>query len=132
MIISIGFDVIEIDRIARSVALFEHRFIARVFTQDEWQLARSRKKTAATLAKRFAAKEACAKALRTGTSQGITWQDIEVTKHTKGNVALTLRNKAYQTLLTMIPHGFIPQIHLSLSDDETRAYAWVIISARPL
>ena len=132
MIIGIGFDVIEISRIESTLARFGTRFADRCFTSSEWALAQSRGQPWRTLAKRFAAKEACAKALKTGVGQGIEWTDIEILLSPSGSPSLALHKGAAQHLQAQIPSGHTPCIHVSLSDDETRAYAWVIMSAEPM
>ena len=132
MIINIGFDVIEIERIESSFKRFGKKFTDRCFTPQELTLAKSRAYPWKTLAKRFAAKEACGKALSTGLGQGVRWADIEVTTKPEGQASLTLHNKALEHLTRQIPAGHTPHIHVSLSDDQTHAYAWVIISAERL
>ena len=131
MIINIGFDVIEIKRIEETFKKFGHKFTDRCFSQQETALAFTRSAPWKTLAKRFAAKEACGKALGTGLGQGVRWTDIEVLSHQGGHVTLSLHGQALSHLQAQIPTGHTPLIHVSLSDDETRAYAWVIISAEP-
>ena len=130
MILGIGFDSVQISRIESALKRFGERFKMRCFTDEEWALSLTRAKQAATLAKRFAAKEACAKALWTGIGAGICWQDIEVIKKESGAIGLVLHNAASKILHSLhIPTGFTPQVHVSLSDDETRAFAQVIVSA---
>ena len=132
MIIGIGFDVIEISRIQRAFERFGQRFADRCFTSEEWALAQSKAHPWRTLAKRFAAKEACAKALKTGVGQGIEWTHMETLTRPNGAPFLRLHKNAAEHLNQQIPSGRAPHIHVSLSDDESRAYAWVIVSAEPM
>ncbi|MBN9565774.1 MAG: holo-ACP synthase [Alphaproteobacteria bacterium] len=128
-IISIGFDVTEVERIEKSIERFKNRFLKRCFTEAEVQLALRQRRPSASFAKRFAAKEALVKALKTGFTEKVFFQDIEVLKNTRGDVDIHLKEGALAALMSLIPTGFKPKIHLSLSDDSSRAYAWVIIVA---
>lgn len=128
MIIGIGNDIIAIDRIAAMLARHGERFMQRVFTAGEQETARSRPALIAeTYAKRWAAKEACAKALGTGFSHGIRWRDIEVTASPMGAPLLTLHGRAAERLANLTPAGTTPRLHLSLSDDSGLAQAFVVI-----
>ena len=128
-ILSIGFDATEIPRIQNTMDQFQDRFLKRCFTHEELRLAKMHKKPTSFLAKRFAAKEALVKALKTGFTEKVFFKDIEVVKNTRGDVDIQLKHGALEALMALIPAGLKPKIHLSLSDDSTRAYAWVIIAA---
>ncbi|HEU5046262.1 MAG TPA: holo-ACP synthase [Rickettsiales bacterium] len=134
MIIGIGNDLVDVRRIERSLARFGMRFEQRIFTPTEIAIAEQRgrsglKGKAATLAKRFAAKEACAKALSTGIGQGIQWHEIAVENLPGGAPQLVLTGKAREILQAMIPQGMQPRLHLSLADEYPMAQAFVVISA---
>jgi holo-[acyl-carrier protein] synthase len=130
MILGIGTDMTDIRRIERVLKRHGARFLNRVFTAEERRYAEFRPRLfAATLAKRFAAKEACAKALGTGIGQGVGWQDIGVVRKKYGPPSLELKGRALQHLQRLTPSGFLPQIHLSLTDEHPQALAFVIISA---
>jgi len=132
MILGIGTDIVETARIASLLQSAEERFLARTFTEDEQALSLKRGKgehCAATLAKRFAAKEACAKALGTGISGGILFKEIGVTNDDKGTPLLILTGHALQRLHEITPTDKIARLHLSLSDEKSCASAYVIIEA---
>ena len=131
MIIGIGSDLSDIRRIAASLDRFGDRFKNRVFTDLE--RTRSERKTdrAASYAKRFAAKEACAKALGTGIRRGVFWRDMGVINLRSGQPTMALTNGAHSRLLEIMPPGHRPVIHLSLTDDHPSAQAFVIIEAVP-
>ena len=131
MIIGIGSDLSDIRRIASSLDRFGDRFKNRVFTDLE--RTRSERKTdrAASYAKRFAAKEACAKALGTGIRRGVFWRDMGVINLRSGQPTMALTNGAHSRLLEIMPPGHRPVIHLSLTDDHPYAQAFVIIEAVP-
>ena len=128
-IISIGFDATEILRIENTLNRFKDQFLKRCFTPAEVSLAQKQKKPSAFFAKRFAAKEAMVKALKTGFTEKVFFKDIEILKNTKGDVDIQVKHGASAALVALIPTGLKPKIHLSLSDDNLRAYAWVIIAA---
>lgn len=132
MIIGVGSDLIDIRRIERSLARFGRRFTDRVFTETERRKAESRANPAATYAKRFAAKEACAKALGTGLAQGVFWRDMGVVNLRSGRPTLALTNGAAARLAALTPPGYVSAIHLSLTDDHPLAQAFVIIEAERL
>lgn len=133
MIIGIGNDLCNIDRIAKTLAKFGERFENRVFTETEIALARRRRLTAETYAKRFAAKEACAKALGTGVPRhGVHWKDLGVVNLPSGRPTLTLTGGAAERLAKMIPEGHEAVIHLTITDDHPWAEAQVIIEALPV
>ena len=132
MIIGIGSDIVDIRRIERLLQRFHPRFIERTFTAEEQELANSRKDghlRNATYARRFAAKEACAKALGTGIRGGILFTDIAVINDALGKPAIRLYGDAYNRLQLLLPEGKEGKIHLSLSDEPPYAMAYVIIEA---
>ena len=130
-IIGIGSDLCDIRRIEKTLSRHGERFIARIFTEGEKKKAESRTEEvrASTYAKRFAAKEACSKALGTGFNQGVYWRDIDVVNLPSGQPTLRLTNGAAKRLETLIPSGMKAQIHLSITDEYPLAQAFVIISA---
>ena len=132
MIIGIGSDLSDIRRIHRSLERFGERFTNRIFT--ELERSRSERKTdpASSYAKRFAAKEACAKALGTGMRAGVFWRDMGVVNMRSGQPTMALTGGALTRLNAMTPEGHRPVIHLSLTDDHPYAQAFVIIEALPL
>ena len=127
MIVGIGSDLSDIRRIQASLDRFGDRFITRIFTDLE--RARSERKTdrAASYAKRFAAKEACAKALGTGMRSGVFWRDMGVINMRSGQPTMALTNGALDRLNEMTPPGCRAVVHLSLTDDHPYAQAFVII-----
>jgi holo-[acyl-carrier protein] synthase len=132
MILGIGTDIIDIRRIERVLKRHGTRFLKRVFTEEERAYAESRPRNyAAALAKRFAAKEACAKALGTGLGQGVSWQDIGVVRQKFGPPSLTLKGKAAKHLARLTPAGHSAGVHVSLTDDYPQALAFVVISTSP-
>ena len=132
MILGIGSDLCNITRIQASLDRFGERFIARVFTEAERARAEARPLTrAGTYAKRFAAKEACSKALGTGI-RGIRWQEMGVVNLPSGQPTLDLTGKARSRLASLLPPGHEAVIHLTLTDEHPTAQAIVIIEARPL
>ena len=132
MILGIGTDLANIDRIAATLERFGDRFRTRVFTPDEQRKAEARQQTAATYAKRWAAKEACSKALGTGLRMGIAWRDMAVTNLPTGQPVMTVTGWAAERLAAMTPPGHAATIHVSLTDDHPWAQAFVVIEARPL
>lgn len=132
MLIGLGNDLANIDRIAASIERFGERFIQRVFTPDEQAKADRRQMTrAATYAKRFAAKEACAKALGTGLRHGVFWRDMGVVNLPSGQPTLRLTGGALERLAAITPAGHEALIHLTLTDDHPWAQAIVMITAAP-
>ncbi len=129
MIIGIGSDIIDIRRIERSITKYGDRFLNRIFTEVERRKSDGRHLRAASYAKRFAAKEACAKALGTGLSHGVFWRDMGVINLPSGKPTLILSGGAAVRLREIIPAGFKPQIDLTITDDFPQAQALVIISA---
>ena len=134
MIIGIGNDLTNIERIAKTLEKYGERFVQRVFTSTERAKAERRVMAirAATYAKRFAAKEACAKALGTGIYRGVFFHDIGVVNLPSGQPTLELSGGALERLRAMTPPGMDAHIHLTLSDDHPWAQAFVMIEALPL
>lgn len=133
MIIGIGNDLCNIDRISETLERFGERFENRVFTEREITLARGRRRTAETYAKRFAAKEACAKALGTGVPRrGVYWKDLGVINLPTGKPTLALTGGAARRLEALTPVGHEAVIHLTITDDHPWAEAQVIIEALPV
>ena len=133
MIIGIGNDLCNIERIEQTLERFGERFENRVFTETEIALARRRRRTAETYAKRFAAKEACAKALGTGVPRrGVHWKDLGVVNLPTGKPTLALTGGAAQRLEALTPVGHEAVIHLTITDDHPWAEAQVIIEAIPV
>ena len=131
MIIGIGSDLCDIRRIERSLARFGDRFTERLFTPSERARAERRPhQRAASYAKRFAAKEACAKALGTGFRRGVFFADIGVVNLRTGQPTLALTGGAAAQLARLLPPGRVECLHLSLTDEYPYAYAHVIIEAR--
>ncbi len=132
MILGIGTDLANIDRIAGTLARFGDRFRQRVFTDGEIAKAEGRKDIAGTYAKRWAAKEACSKALGTGLRMGISWKDMAVTNLRSGQPVMHVTGWAAERLKSMTPEGHEAVIHVTLTDDHPWAQAFVVIEARPL
>ncbi|MCJ2183173.1 holo-ACP synthase [Novosphingobium sp. 1949] len=133
MIIGLGSDLCNIERIANSLETYGERFLARVFTEAERARAARRPHTVAgTLAKRFAAKEAFSKAVGTGFKQGVFMKDIGVVNAPSGAPTLALTGGAKDRLDAMVPAGHKAVVHLTLTDDHPWAQAFVVIEARPL
>jgi holo-[acyl-carrier protein] synthase len=131
MILGIGSDIIDIRRIQRTLERFGDRFVERIFTDTERRKSDGRANRAASYAKRFAAKEACSKALGTGFRDGVFWRDMGVVNLSSGKPTMHLTGGALERLAEITPHGMRAQIDLSLTDDEPQAQAIVIISALP-
>ena len=131
MILGIGNDIIDIRRIEKTLERFGDRFVQRLFTDAEQKRSERRKLRGASYAKRFAAKEACSKALGTGLRQGVFWRDMGVTNLPSGKPTMTLTNGALARLNKMVPTGMSAQIDLTITDDFPTAQAIVIISAVP-
>ena len=130
MSVGLGHDVCDVRRIRGTLARYGARFTRRVFTEVERSRCDRRRARAEGYARRFAAKEACAKALGTGIRQGVRWRDLEVRNLPSGQPTLRLTGQAADRLRTLIPAGMAPDIQLTLTDDRDLAYAIVIISAR--
>ena len=131
MIIGLGSDLIDIRRIARSLERHGDRFIDRIFTDEERRRSESRGGRVASYAKRFAAKEACAKALGTGIAKGVFWRDMGVVNLPGGKPTMHLTGGAAKRLEKLLPTGHHPVIHLTITDDFPLAQAFVIIEAVP-
>jgi len=131
MILGLGNDIIDIERIERTILRFGDRFLERVFTDVERARSDRRKDRAASYAKRFAAKEACAKALGTGLRRGVFWRDMGVINLPSGRPTLVLTGGAAKQLERITPPGYTARIDLSLTDDYPLAQAIVIISGVP-
>ncbi|MGY6547840.1 MAG: holo-ACP synthase [Roseinatronobacter sp.] len=132
MIIGIGTDLANIERIAGTLARFGERFRMRVFSDEERARAARRQDDPATYAKRWAAKEACSKALGTGLAMGISWRDMWVTNRPGGQPVMHVSGWAANRLADLTPPGHEAIIHVSLTDDHPWAQAFVVIEARPL
>lgn len=133
MILGIGTDLANIDRIQGTLDRFGDRFRTRVFTSQEQAKAASRPHgEAATYAKRWAAKEACSKALGTGLTMGISWVDMAVSNLRTGQPVMHLTGWAAEKLAQMTPPGHEAVVHVTLTDDHPWAQAFVVIEARPL
>jgi holo-[acyl-carrier protein] synthase len=135
MIIGIGSDLIDIRRVEKVMERHGERFLGRIFTDQERARAERRSASArsyvATYAKRFAAKEACSKALGTGMRQGVWWRDMGVINLRGGKPSMALTGGALERLNKLTPPGHTAQIDLSITDDWPLAQAFVIISAVP-
>ena len=129
LILGIGNDLIDIRRVEKTLERFSDRFTNRVFTEIERQKSDRRRLRAASYAKRFAAKEACSKALGTGIRRGVFWRDMGVVNLRSGQPTMMLTGGAHLRLLEMVPAGLEPVIHLTMTDDFPLAQAIVIIQA---
>lgn len=129
MILGLGNDLIDIRRIEKTIARHGERFLARIFTDVERAKSERRAARAASYAKRFAAKEACAKALGTGLNGGVFWRDMGVINLPSGKPTLKLTGGALKRLEKITPPGMRAQIDLTITDDFPLAQAIVIISA---
>ena len=133
MIVGIGSDLANIERIEATLARFGDRFRTRVFCDHERRKAEERPRgVAATFAKRWAAKEACSKALGTGLRMGIAWKDMAVSNLDTGQPVMHVTGWALERLKAMTPAGHEAVIHVTLTDDHPWAQAFVVIEARPL
>lgn len=131
MILGIGTDLANIERIQGTLDRFGDRFKNRVFTEREQMKAERRKDVAGTYAKRWAAKEACSKALGTGLAMGIAWKDMHVTNLHTGQPVMEVTGWAKERLEAMTPAGHRAVIHVTLTDDHPWAQAFVVIEALP-
>ncbi len=129
MIIGLGSDLIDIRRIEQTIERHGERFIGRIFTDVERAKSDKRTQRAASYAKRFAAKEACAKALGTGLRRGVFWRDMGVVNLPGGKPTIKLTGGALRRLHEITPEGHEPVIDLTITDDFPLAQAIVIISA---
>ena len=131
MILGIGTDLANIERIQGTLDRFGDRFRDRVFTEVEQKKAERRKDVAGTYAKRWAAKEACSKALGTGLRMGISWRDMAVSNLHTGQPVMAVTGWAKERLDEMTPAGMEAIIHVTLTDDHPWAQAFVVIEAHP-
>ena len=129
MILGIGSDLCDIRRIERSLARFGERFTHRIFTEGERAKSDRRANRAPSYARRFAAKEACSKALGTGLRLGVFWRDMEVVNLPGGKPTMRLTGGALARLVEMTPPGHEARVHVSLTDDPPLAQAFVVIEA---
>ena len=129
MILGVGSDLIDVRRIARTMERHGERFLARIFTSAERATADARVKRCETYAKRFAAKEACAKALGTGLRAGVFWRDMGVVNLPSGRPTMKLTGGALMRLLSITPAGCEARIDVTITDEGPMAQAVVIISA---
>jgi holo-[acyl-carrier protein] synthase len=132
MIIGIGSDLIDITRIEATIQRFGDRFLDRIFTPVERARSERRRLSVESYAKRFAAKEACAKALGTGFRRGVFWRDLGVVNLPSGRPTLELTGGALLRLQAITPAGHLARIDLSITDEPPLAQAFVIITALPL
>ncbi|WP_118137417.1 holo-ACP synthase [Oceanicella sp. SM1341] len=131
MILGVGTDLANIERIGGTLERFGPRFVNRVFTEIEQNRSERRRERVASYAKRWAAKEACSKALGTGLRMGIAWIEMEVVNLPTGQPTMRLSGGAAERLARMLPEGHAPHIHVSLTDDHPWAQAFVVIEAWP-
>ncbi len=131
MILGIGTDLANIERIQKTLDRFGDRFRNRVFTETEQTRAERMTDPAAVYAKRWAAKEACSKALGTGLRMGIAWRDMAVTNLRTGQPVMHVSGWAQERLKEMTPEGYETVIHVTLTDDHPWAQAFVVIEALP-
>ena len=129
MIIGIGADLADIRRIEGTLGRFGERFIQRVFTEIEQAKSERRRARAASYAKRWAAKEACAKALGTGLRMGVAWREMGVVNLRSGQPTIALTGGAAERLQALMPPGLAPRIHVTITDDHPWAQAFVVIEA---
>jgi holo-[acyl-carrier protein] synthase len=129
MIVGIGSDLCDIRRIEETLERFGQRFIDRCFTPVEQEKSDRRAARAASYAKRFAAKEACAKALGTGIRRGVAWRDMGVVNLKSGQPTMALTGAAAERLAAITPAGHTAVLHLSITDDFPLAQAFVVIEA---
>ena len=131
MILGIGTDLANIERIAGVLERYGDRFRNRVFTEVEQAKAERRADVAGTYAKRWAAKEACSKALGTGLRMGVAWREMGVVNLPTGQPTMALTGGAAERLARLIPDGLHPSIHVTITDDHPYAQAFVVIEALP-
>ena len=131
MILGIGSDLIDIRRIEKSLERHGERFVARIFTEVEKARAENRAGRVASYAKRFAAKEACSKALGSGISEGVFWRDMGVVNLPSGRPTMHLTGGAAEKLERLTPPDHRAVVHLTITDEFPMAQAFVIIEAVP-
>jgi len=132
MILGLGSDITDARRIAKVIERHGERFLDRVFTETERARAERRRNRVETYAKRFAAKEACAKALGTGMRDGVWWRDMGVVNLPSGRPTMRLTGGALQRLQSITPKGYQARIDVTISDEGPMAVAFVVISAVPV
>ena len=132
MILGLGSDITDVRRLAKVMERHGDRFLTRVFTDIERARADRKKNRAETYAKRFAAKEACSKALGTGIRQGVWWRDMGVVNMPSGRPTMALTGGAKKRLDALTPKGWQAQIDLTITDEGPMAVAFVVISANPV
>jgi holo-[acyl-carrier protein] synthase len=128
VILGIGNDVVDIRRIEKAIDRFGDRFLRRIFTETERARSDGKAGRGASYAKRFAAKEACAKALGTGLRNGVFWKDMGVVNLRSGRPTMLFTGGAARQLVRITPRGYRPQVHVTLADDFPMAQAVVVIS----
>ena len=131
MILGVGADLIDIRRVEGTLERFGARFIQRCFTSVEQAKSEGRRERAASYAKRFAAKEACSKALGTGLHMGVAWREMGVVNLPGGKPTMELTGAAAERLAALTPPGMRPVIHITITDDYPHAQAFVVIEALP-
>jgi len=131
LVLGLGNDLIDIRRVEKSLHRFGQRFVDRVFTEIEQKKSDGRMNRAASYAKRFAAKEACSKALGTGIRRGVHWRTMGVVNLPSGRPTMELTGGAKLRLEQMTPPGMVAQVHLTITDDFPLAQAIVLITAVP-
>jgi holo-[acyl-carrier protein] synthase len=132
MIIGLGSDITDVRRVAKVIERHGDRFLTRIYTETERARAERRKNRVETYAKRFAAKEACAKALGTGIRQGVWWRDMGVVNLPGGRPTMKLTGGALKRLQSLTPKGHEARIDVTISDEGPMAVAFVLISAVPI
>ena len=130
MIVGVGADLCDVSRIEKTLEKYGRRFVERCFTETEQRRSEGKAGRAASYAKRFAAKEACAKALGTGLKHGVFWRDMGVVNLPSGQPTMRLTGGAAARLKAILPPGTEPVIHLTLTDEAPLAQAFVVIEAR--
>jgi holo-[acyl-carrier protein] synthase len=131
MIIGIGADCCDIERVTGAIERHGENFLTRVFTEDELSIGADRPEPNAYFARRFAGKEACAKALRSGITEQVGWRDIEILNGPDGQPVLRLKGAALELANSSVPEGYELIPHISLADDPPTSLAFVILEARP-
>jgi holo-[acyl-carrier protein] synthase len=131
VIVGIGSDLADIRRIERTLERFGDRFINRVFTETEQAKSERRRARVASYAKRWAAKEACSKALGTGLRMGVAWREMGVVNLASGQPTMQITGGAAVRLQALMPPGLHPRIHVTITDDHPWAQAFVVIEAVP-
>jgi holo-[acyl-carrier protein] synthase len=132
LILGIGNDIIDIRRIEKTLDRFGERFVTRIYTEIEVKKSERRLNRVESYAKRYAAKEACSKALGTGFRKGVFWKDMGVINLPSGKPTMSLTGGALEQLMKITPPGMKAEIHLTITDEPPQAQAFVLISAVPL